>query len=673
MRIPAMMIAELRRLTATRMAVVALVALMAVPVLYGGLYLWANKDPYAALDRIPAAIVVADEGTDVDGAPVNYGRDVAEQLVEDGRFAWRIVDSSEARDGVGDEDYDFAITFPASFSAALASASSDDPHQARVALTTSDVNSYLSSTIGEQAAEAIRVSIVETVNQEAAAGFLLGLADIRGALLEASDGAQQVADGTDDAWAGASSLASGASDLASGARTLASGASDLADGTGTLASGTSDLADGASSLASGVADLADGAAAVSEGAAQVADGTATLSGYADAVGAAADEAAARLPDAVAALEAELESLGLTPDQIAAAREQLAPVTAQLESDHAALQDAIDDVDALADGASTLADGASALADGAAAAAAGSVDLADGAADAAAGAVRVADGASRLDDGASTLATGLDSAAAGADALESGLGTLAAGADDLHEALEDGASQIPAADESLRDLQAQTIADPVDLDAKALTDAGTYGAGLAPFFISLAAWIGMYALFLIVKPVSRRAITAIHSPGRVTLAGWLTPAALGAVQMVGLFAVMSLALDFSFEHPWGAYGLMTVASLTFAAIILALNVWLGSVGQFLGLVLMVLQLVTAGGTFPWQTLPGPLAALHHVLPMSFAVDGLRQLMYGGELAAAWGDVAMLAAWMVTALVLAMAGVARMTHRQTLRDLQPSLIG
>ena len=52
----------------------------------------------------------------------------------------------------------------------------------------------------------------------------------------------------------------------------------------------------------------------------------------------------------------------------------------------------------------------------------------------------------------------------------------------------------------------------------------YGAGLAPFFAALAGWIGIYALFLIVKPVSRRAVTALHSPIRVTLAGWLTPGA-----------------------------------------------------------------------------------------------------------------------------------------------------
>jgi len=146
-----------------------------------------------------------------------------------------------------------------------------------------------------------------------------------------------------------------------------------------------------------------------------------------------------------------------------------------------------------------------------------------------------------------------------------------------------------------------------------------------------------------------------------------------VQMAGLFFVLAVVLGFSMSSPLGVYAILALSSLTFAAIILALNVWLGSVGQFVGLVLMVLQLVTAGGTFPWQTLPAPLAALHHVLPMSYTVDAMRQLMYGGNAASATHDALVLVLWMLGALVVAGIGVTRMTHFRTLRDLQPSLIG
>jgi putative membrane protein len=300
-------------------------------------------------------------------------------------------------------------------------------------------------------------------------------------------------------------------------------------------------------------------------------------------------------------------------------------------------------------------------------------VASGASQLASGTQTLASGAQTLAGGAQTVATGAAAARDGAAQLRDGLGTLASGTAELRDGLSDGVEQIPASTPDLRALQADTIADPVKVSSDKVASAEDYGAGLAPFFAALSAWIGIYALFLIVKPISRRAVTALHSPIRVTLAGWLTPAMLGAVQMVGLMGILAITLGFTFNNPIGTLGVMIFASATFAAIILMLNVWLGSVGQFLGLVLMVLQLVTAGGTFPWQTLPAPLAALHHVLPLGYVVDAMRQLMYGGNLGRAGWDLVVLGIWLVGALLLAAIGVTRMTHRRTLRDLQPSLIG
>jgi hypothetical protein len=77
---------------------------------------------------------------------------------------------------------------------------------------------------------------------------------------------------------------------------------------------------------------------------------------------------------------------------------------------------------------------------------------------------------------------------------------------------------------------------------------------------------------------------------------------------------------------------------------------GAVGTFLGLVRMLVQLVSAGGAFPWQTLPNPLSALHHVLPMGYAVDGVRRLMYGGSIAPVGGDLAVLMAYPMIALAV-----------------------
>lgn len=617
MKIPQMIAAEFRRLTASPMSIVALIALMCVPVLYGGLYLWANQNPYANLNRIPAAIVVDDTGTTIDGKTVNYGDDVADQLIQDGSFQWHRVEKGSAASGVDDSKYDFSITFPKDFSSALASASGSEPHRAVVTLTTNDTNSYLASTIGTQAAEKIRTSIVKQVNEQAAKQFLLGLADIRSNLVTAADGADKLVDGS---------------------ATAQSGAAQLADGTAQLASGSQELA-------GKLGELASGAQQVSDGAAQVAAGNQQLAAKANDAGAAAAQIAAEAPAAGQRLIQELQARGVDPAVIAQVQAGLGEIDSTVQSGNSQIQGAVGQIDQLSAGASQVADGAS----------------------------QVASGSQQAASGAGQLASGASTAATGAAQLRDGLNTLHDGTAQLRDGLKAGVDRIPDNSPSLQKKQASTIADPVNLKNDSITSAGTYGAGLAPFFVALAAWIGIYALFLIVKPVSRRAITALHSPVKITLAGWLTPGLLGAVQMIGLFAIVAGALGFRIDNPLGMYGLMGLASVTFAAIILALNVWLGSVGQFLGLVLMVLQLVTAGGTFPWQTLPGPLASLHHVLPMSYAVDGIRQLMYGGNPATAWADAGVLALWMLIALLIAAIGVTRMTHFRTLRDLRPSLIG
>ncbi|WP_353826355.1 YhgE/Pip family protein [Agromyces sp. SYSU T0242] len=633
MRIPRMITAELRRLTSTRMSVLALVALIAVPVLYGGLYLWANQDPYARFPDVPVALVVEDEGTAAtkDEPARNVGDEVAEDLIADGAFDWHRVDAADAARGLDDSAYDFAITLPADFSDALASVGSDEPRRAEILLSTNDATSYLAGTIGAQAVERIRESVAEQVGREAASLLLDSISEIRGGMADAADGASQLADGAASAVDGAARLDSGASDLADGARQAADGSARLADGTARLADGSADLADGA---------------------AQVADGNAELAASADRLGTAVDEAAAAVPEARRAIADELAANGVDQATIDAVLARLDPLDERVTAGNDRVQAVVGDIDRLADGSRQVADG--------------SAELAAGASDAADGAASLADGAARVADGSAQLAAGIGT-------LEEGLGELASGAGTLQDGLADGVAEIPDSDQATRDAQSDAIADPVALETDEVTHAGTYGAGLAPFFAALAGWIGIYALFLIVKPISRRAVTALHSPIRITIAGWLTPAALGAVQMAALYLVLAVTLGFAVSDPLATLGIMLLASATYAAVILALNVWLGSVGQFLGLVLMVLQLVTAGGTFPWQTLPAPLAALHHVLPMGYVVDAMRQAMYGGDLARAGADALVLAGWLVGAFAIAAIGVTRMTHFRTLRDLQPSLIG
>ena len=595
--------AEFARLTASRIGVASLIALMTVPVVYGALYLWGNQDPYSNLDQVPAAIVIDDAGATVDGVAHNYGQDAADSLLDDGTFGWQVVTDADAAAGVIDGTYDFAITFPSTFSADIASSSSDAPHQAELQLTTNDTNSYLSTTLAKQAAATVRTAIASSVGEAAAQTLLDGISDIRDGLVDATDGAAQLADG-------ATTAASGASDLSAGLVRLSEGASALPSSTQALKTGAAQVASGLSLASTGVSSLATSTAA----------------------------AAALAPSVRSQVATAFTNAGVDPAVSGPILAQLDGLTSYTGGINSAV--------------STLNPKLAALSTGAA---------------------QVSGGTTTLAASAPTLANGLAAAAEGAATLADGTTQLADGSTELSDSLASGLEDVPATTSTERSTTAAAIGDPVTVQQHAVTEAGTYGAGLAPFFLSLAAWIGIYALFLIVRPLSRRALTAVRTPIRTVLAGYAVPALLGVVQMVALFLVAILALRLNVANAGGLLVFMVFVSATFAAIVLALNALLGSVGQFLGLLLMIVQLVTAGGTFPWQTLPAPLRALHQALPMSHAVDGMRQLMYGGTASALWAAILPLAIWLVAALGVTVLAARRQGRVRRFREIRPSAIG
>jgi putative membrane protein len=700
-------LSELRRLAAGALPRLAILAMALIPTLYAGLYLFANHDPYDKLDEIPAALVVLDEGTTTTDAQTGatterqFGRDVADQLLDDGGFGWVETSQVDAEYGVRSGRYDAALVIGPTFSADLASAGEFEPQQASLTLITNDANNYLARTIADQIVGKVRDSIAEQVGTEAADTFLRGFASIHTNLADAVDGSQQLLDGSTQLRDGLVTADDGAHTLADGAGQAADGAATLDASTGTLADAVRQLDDGAEALASGLgtlrgatSSLPDQTQQLADGAAQVADGNAQVAQYGQQ---AADAASQVLPtldtvrdDVGSALDEQLSALVsqgvLTQEQADTVRADVqAQVDPALDERRGQIQGAVDQVtaasgklDQLADGSRQVSDGAATLAaatpqltSGIASAADGADRLADGTGQLAAATPQLVDGVDRLADGTRQVSDGATSLADGTSQLRSGSGELVGGVTQLRDGLSEGLGQVPDLDEQTRQDTAETIGNPVSVQNEALSSAGTYGGGLAPFFLSLATWIGAYVLFLLVRPLSSRALAAGRSGLATALGGWLTPAAIGVVQVAAMFTVTKFALDIDPVHGVGTALFLVLVSATFVAILQALNVWLGAAGQFLGLVLMLVQLVTAGGTFPWQTIPEPLRSMHQFLPMTYAVEGLRQLLYGGNLATVTRDVTVLAVVLVGALALTTLA-ARRQRVWTVTKLQPELV-
>ncbi|MGW5051859.1 YhgE/Pip family protein [Actinokineospora sp. NPDC004072] len=632
---------ELRRITAGTLPRLAVLALVLVPLLYGSLYLYANADPYNRLDHIPAALVVEDTG--------DSGHKVAESLRESGAFEWHEVGAPEAEDGVRQGRYTFSLTLPADFTAALTSAEGDSPRQGLITVTTNDANNYLVGTIADRVVAEVRRSVATEVGTQAAEKFLVGFGTIYDRTREAADGATKLTDGANQASKGAGDLAKGQRQLLDGATQLATGADKAANGAATLSQGLNTLRANTKQLPAQTRQLADGAAQVAAGNERVA--------------VAGETAAAGVNRVVTTVETEVEkhlrAAGVPENVI---KQTVGELRAPLDRANADVQKAAGDLRKLADGAQKVAAGADTLADATPALTQGIAQAADGGAALAKGTADLRDGAVKLRDGERT-------AVDGTNRLADGTRQVAGGAKELRDGLASGLGDIPHQDAETREAAARAIGDPVAVRTIGENAAGSYGAGLAPFFLGLATWIGAFVLFLLLRPLSSRALAAGHSAVRTALGGWLPAAALGVAQVVVMFGAVSFLVDI--QRPLGTLAFLALTTLAFTAIVHALNALLGAVGKFIALVVLILQLISAGGTFPWQTLPEALYPLHMGLPMGYVVDGLRHLIYGGSLSGLGVDIGVLCAYLIGGLVVSTLA-ARKQRVWTPSRLRPELV-
>ncbi|MEW1956509.1 YhgE/Pip domain-containing protein [Kineococcus sp. NPDC059986] len=719
--LPGLELARFRRATITKLAILAVVI---VPLIYGGLYLWSNTDPVSRLSNLQAVVVNSDVPatvTGVDGSPrtVDAGKELVAELTGPDAaagFHWRTATEAQAADGLRDGDYAAVLRIPSGFSAALASTGGADPQQAKLSVTTDDAENYILGQVTNTIATTIRTKVATGATTNYLENVYVAFSSIHDSLGKAADGAGQLADGARKADEGAGSLVVGLGQLDQGAAQLVDGTGQLRSGSAQLATGTAKVATGADGAASGAGQLATGldqlrtatkdlpaqTAQLSAGASQVATGAGQVADGADAVAGAANrvlpalEQAGKLSPLVDQLLAQARQLSAAnPDDA-----NLAATVRSLEQAQQALADGSmagvgqqvqQQVGALATGARQLSTGASAVstgagklaaaapalqqgvakaADGADALATGTRQLATGAHSAADGASALSTGAARVDDGATALLNGTGKAKDGASQLAGGTQQLADGAGSLQSQLAQGQGKVPVYTGDAATDRAGVVAAPVTADRVKDHAVSRYSDGLAPLFVPVALWVGGMVTYMVLRAVSPRALASTASSYRAAVAGWVPGALLGVAQAVVLWLVLLLAVGIASPNPVATVAFAALIAVVFTAIHQCLNALLGGVGRLVALVLLVLQLTSAGGTYPVGTSPSFFETLHPLLPMSYAADGLRHLITGAAAGPVLLDAGVLAAFGV----LAMAVTVLACHRRrtwTVGKLHPSL--
>ncbi|MGI5454078.1 YhgE/Pip family protein [Streptomyces sp. CA-249302] len=692
MRSPKLAALELRRFGRGKLPRAALVALLVLPLLYGALYLWSFWDPYGRLDRIPVALVNDDKGATADGKEIAAGDDITEGLRESDVFDWHEVSASEARAGVEDGRYYLSLTMPADFSRRIASSAGGSPETGALQVRTNDANNYIVGQISRTVFSEVRTAASTKASRSFLDRIFISFSDIHGATVKAADGADRLKGGIGKAEKGSKDLADGLKDakdgsgaLSKGLKKLNTGAGDLEDGSRQVADGTQTLADKVNAVDDKVGPFIKGnEKTIGDTAQLVADSSKAIRDNLDILVKSAPTAAKGAHAASKVLNdvygARCENAVL-PDPACAdlkrAKVAAADVAVVADDLNTLIGDQHGDLKRLDADLATLQKQAQALADRA-------PHLSEDLQDAVTKVNKLNAGAGKVAAGARKLHSGLGTATTGAAELDTGVGKLKTGAEDLNGGmfklvdgsgklaggLHDGAGKIPDYDKKDRDRRTEVMADPVRLVSKDLHKAPNYGTGFAPYFIPLSLWVGAMVAYMLIAPMNRRAL-ATGAPGwRIALAGWLPVVAIGVLQTVALMSVLHWAIGLEMARAAGTVGFLFLVTACFAAIVQWLNARFGAAGRILVLALLMLQLTSAGGTYPVQTSPGFFNALHPFLPMSYVVGALRRLITGGGLGPVWHACVVLVAFTAGALALT-ALSARRRQVWTLDRLHPEL--
>ena len=319
---------------------------------------------------------------------------------------------------------------------------------------------------------------------------------------------------------------------------------------------------------------------------------------------------------------------------------------------------------VADGASTLNNGAAQLVDGTGELKNGTGNLHNGAQQLADGEKEALDGQNKLHEGATTLQDGSSQLADGTGKLNSSTGQIAVGTGQrkdgtgqLSTGLQNGTRQIPNLNEEQQKDVASVMSSPVDLEHSSLANGRNYGEGMGPFFMCLALWIGGLMLVQTLRPLNNRALASKAPTARIILGSWLPFGLIGIAQAVLMFAAVKFGLGFQMAHPWLAFLFLCFVATIFTLFIHGVVVFFGSPGKLIALIIMILQLITAGGTMPYETLPHAMRWMHDFFPMGYAVTGMRRLSYGINESSLMPIMMYLLLWGAAGLVLGYLGTRR----------------
>ncbi|MBJ7965185.1 MULTISPECIES: YhgE/Pip domain-containing protein [Bacillus cereus group] len=274
---------EFTEIIKSKKILIPIIAVLFVPILYAGMFLWAFWDPYKQLDDLPVAVVNLDKGAVFDGKPIEVGKGLVDNLKDNTSFKWEFVSEKEAENGMEGRKYYMLVRIPDDFSSNATTLLKDDPKPLNLEYIPNESLNFLSSQIGGTAIEKIKGEVSSTLTKTYAEKMFDSIQDVSKGLADGAEGANKLHDGSSELHDGSSKVTDGLHTLQGKSGEMKDGAQKLADGSNKLVDGSGKVTDGLNTLSSitgemqkGISELRDGSEKVTNGLSLLASKTGEL-------------------------------------------------------------------------------------------------------------------------------------------------------------------------------------------------------------------------------------------------------------------------------------------------------------------------------------------------------------------------------------------------------------
>jgi putative membrane protein len=255
-------------------------------------------------------------------------------------------------------------------------------------------------------------------------------------------------------------------------------------------------------------------------------------------------------------------------------------------------------------------------------------------------------------------------ASGGAQLTSGAQSLASGANSLATGLNSGASKAPSYTPSQIAKTADVASNPVGVSVDRKHEVSSAAQIIATLFVPLGLWIGSLAVFLVLRPLTRRTLSSTAGNARLVLSSIARASVVTAAQALLLVLLLHTAVGVSWTLLPATVLFSLVMAIAFTAFHYLLTIGLGRGGLVVSIFLLALQITSTGGLYPIQLLAKPFQLISPFLPLTYGVRGMEAIISNSGVGTAIGAAVALVAFGAGSLLIALLAVRRVRRARAL---------